>query len=394
MNLVKIRTEQLKKTVNQDEKTIDLELLRRKINRRIDIKSKLDALQLKLEKKSEALIEEYIKTYNGYIEKITDVIQKMSQSNKENMNGFIKIISKTPMHFEEYINETIKNFANIPTKKDIYAPRMASYLEDIKYSYKNKVQFVENTYNIKHYINDVIMITQKQLCCSDSDHHFPNEIVSNPFDFKVDTQKYYDDRVKNMSEYHSKAAVQFPEIKSLTLEILNTEQNLNDKEVWLINTLLAEKKDIVKLEEEGSYSGVDYFGDELFKYKMLNNDFKKVEIDIIVKMVILKYISSGAKNDELMDKILSLSGKKRDLKQQIAKTEKNIKELIVRNKFNYPEIGAMTAEESKECEQIMASYISAFKEDGSSSSNHLESSSVNAGLIQGVKLDQTIGLDI
>ncbi|MBQ0326179.1 hypothetical protein, partial [Providencia rettgeri] len=153
MNLVKIRTEQLKKTVNQYEKTIDLELLRRKINRRIDIKSKLDALQLKLEKKSEALIEEYIKTYNGYIEKITDVIQKMPQSNKENMNGFIKIISKTPMHFEEYINETIKNFANIPTKKDIYAPRMASYLEDIKYSYKNKVQFVENTYNIKHYIN-------------------------------------------------------------------------------------------------------------------------------------------------------------------------------------------------------------------------------------------------
>ena len=60
MNLVKIRTEQLKKTVNQYEKTIDLELLRRKINRRIDIKSKLDALQLKLEKKSEALIEEHL----------------------------------------------------------------------------------------------------------------------------------------------------------------------------------------------------------------------------------------------------------------------------------------------------------------------------------------------
>ncbi|MEX5920146.1 hypothetical protein [Providencia huaxiensis] len=46
---------------------------------------------------------------------------------------------------------------------------------------------------------------------------------------------------------------------------------------------------MLKLEEEGSYSGVDYFGDELFKYKMLNDDFKKVEIDIIVKMVI-KYI--------------------------------------------------------------------------------------------------------
>lgn len=65
MDLVKTRIEQLKKRVNQHKKTIELELLRRKINkiseqtgidknklnRRIEIGYKLDTLQLKFEKK-------------------------------------------------------------------------------------------------------------------------------------------------------------------------------------------------------------------------------------------------------------------------------------------------------------------------------------------------------
>lgn len=406
MDLVKTRIEQLKKRVNQHKKTIELELLRRKINkiseqtgidknklnRRIEIGYKLDTLQLKFEKKSEKLIKKYTETYNGYIEKITNITQRMPQYNEGYIEGFLKTTQKKPMKWEGYINEIVKKIANIPTKKDIYAIRMNRYLTEIISSYRSKVQYIDNTYNIKHHINDAILITQKQLCCSDNHHHYPNERSSAPFNF--DTNKYYDAHVRKMASFHANAEVYFPEIGYLTDEILMTEQEFDTKKNRLIKNLLKEKKEIVELDKADSYSGVDYFGDEFLKYKEFNDNLKKIGVEIIEKKEILKSTPSGAKKDELLNKILSLCSEQRNLKQQIAEKEKDIKKLIIRDKFNKHTIASITSEQYKQCEQIMASYISAFKEDGSSSSDHLASSSDNTGLIQNGRVQQIIGLDI
>lgn len=316
----------------------------------------------------------------------------MPQYNEGYIEGFFKTTQKTPIKWEGYINEIVKNFTNIPTKKDIYAIKMENYLTGIKYSYKSKVQYIESTYNIKHHINDAILITQKQLCCSDNNHHYPNERSSAPFNF--DTNKYYDTHVRKMAYFHANAEVYFPEIGYLTDEILMTELEFDTKKNRLIKKLLKEKMEIVNFDKEDSYSGVDYFWGEFLKYKEFNENLKKVEIEIIKKKEILKNTPSGVKKDKLLNKILSLCGEQRNLKQQITEKEKDIKNLIIRDKFNKHTVESITNEQSKQCEQIMASYISAFQEDGSSSSVHLASSSDNTGLIQNGRVQQIIGLDI